>query len=81
MCIRDSCGGGAGQTHTQLPYFSAITDATNLADRVIPDKEDKPGFATIPKNAQNVNLTQTASRLVDVSDDDGSDPSDALDMF
>ena len=75
------CGGGAGQTQTQLPNFSAITDATNLADRVIPDKEDKPGFATIPKNAQNVNLTQTASRLVDVSDDDGSDPSDALDMF
>ena len=70
------CSGGAGQTQTQLPNFSAISEATNLADRVIPDKEDKPGFATIPKNTQNVNLIQTASRVVDVVDD----VSDALDI-
>mgnify|MGYP003113706129 CR=1 FL=1 len=74
------CSGGAGQSQTQLPSFSAITEATNLVDRVIPDKEDKPGFATVPKNAPDVNLTQTSATEVDLSDD-GSDPRDALDMF
>ena len=74
------CSGGAGQSQTQLPSFSAITEATDLVDRVIPDKEDKPGFATVPKNAPDVNLTQTSATEVDLSDD-GSDPRDALDMF
>ena len=74
------CSGGAGQSQTQLPSFSAITEATDLVDRVIPDKEDKPGFATVPKNAPDVNLTQTSATEVDLSDD-GSDPGDALDMF
>jgi len=54
------CGGGASQSQTQLPSNSAIMDAvTTLKDRVIPDPEPLIGFAEPPKNAPNVDLTES----------------------
>ncbi len=53
-------GGGASQSQTQLPSNSAIMDAvTTLKDRVLPDPEPLLAFAEPPKNARNVDLTET----------------------
>ena len=64
------CSGGASQSQTQLPSNSAIMDAvTTLKDRVLPDPEPILAFAEPPKNALNVDLTE--SPIVQ-SDDDTS---------
>ena len=65
------CSGGASQSQTQLPSNSAIMDAvTTLKDRVLPDPEPLLAFAEPPKNALNVDLTD--SPIVQSDDDNTS---------
>ncbi len=53
------CGGGAGQKQTMLPSNTAISNAINKVNRIIPTPDELVSFAEPFKNTLDVNLTDS----------------------